>query len=272
MASITGLQQYMLADSRVMEKVYSDLTRDYYASADWSIPFYVSQAVRGFIAVGHVTAEGHELLLPQIQRSYCVMDLANVPKHKSLLKQIRRGGYRLKFNCAFSKVFAAIHEYHGSGKSWLCPAYQHLCKQMHAKGPIRLSGIPDLPEVSFRLVSVELYSVEGELVAGEIGYVVGASFTSLSGFCVRAKTCSVGKMQIFAMAHFLARCGFEFLNLGQPPMDGVMQYKSDLGGVDVSRETFLRDWWRPAIGKPNPTLDSGVDVDLVSLFGDTPGA
>jgi len=99
------------------------------------------------------------------------------------------------------------------------------------------------------MCSVELYDDEDTLVAGELGYTIGGTFTSLTGFCQRKKEkISIGKIQILCMARILEIAGFDFLNLGQPSQKGQMVYKADLGGVEVPRAVFL-DRWRTSISR-----------------------
>lgn len=72
------------------------------------------------------------------------------------------------------------------------------------------------------------------LVAGEVGYTVGKSYTSLSGFRLSDAN-GAGTVQCCAVAKLLQRCGFGMWDLGMG-----MPYKYDLGAQDVSREEFLQ--------------------------------
>ena len=242
-AKILYVETQCFTSPTVLAHMYADLSRDYYVSDDWSIEFYVLQAVRGFIAVGHKTEAGTELILPQIQTSYCVLDWATISSPgKSVQKQMTAGGFTQSINTNPDLVIAKLGEYHGA-KSWLCPKYRELCKQLFRKGRIEIAGIAGT-RVTFQMCSVELHSGDGELVAGEIGYAIGAVYTSLTGFCKQEKKRSHGTVQIRALARVLETNGFEFLNLGQPPVDGKMQYKADLRGVEISRQAFIDRWNR----------------------------
>ena len=214
-----------------MPRLAADMKRDYYVTDDWSLEFYVLQAVRGFIAVSYQGI----YILPQLQRSYCILEFRNLNISKKLRKHINE--YTLRMNTKFSQVLTELNQYHHN--SWLSSKYQALSLCMHQKGLIILNI--GTQSFHFRFVSVELYKEE-TLVAGEIGYVIGSTYTSLSGFCRREKNVSVGKIQLIKLAQFLESHGFDFLNLGQPPAGPVMQYKADLGGVEVSRVDFLNKW------------------------------
>lgn len=217
------------------QNLVEDESRDYYVSLDWSPEFYVLQASRGFIAVAMTHVAGIELLLPQLQFSYCVLPLTGPEPTQwgSVLKRSRNKSYRIRLNHDFESTLNRLQEYH-SPKSWLTPKYMRLMRQLYELGPIGPN--------KFQICSVELYNADDELVAGEIGYIIGLVFTSLSGFCARNRSESVGKVQIISLARLLRRCGFAFLNLGQPPHGSSMAYKEELGGTEVSRQVFLDMW------------------------------
>ena len=228
--------------NRVMAHLYSDMSRDYYVSDDWSPEFYLLQALRGFIAVGHQTDGGAELILPQLQTHYCVLNWSAVRSRKTLQKQARKlADYRLKVNSDLPRVLEKLELYH-TGKSWLCPAYKQLLLDLHSHGTWTIGGVGSRADVDFRICSVELYDSTGDLVAGELGYIAGSVYTALTGFCKREKHLSLGKLQILAFATLLEREGFTFANLGQPPVDGKMLYKHEIGGVDIDRFEFLEMW------------------------------
>ena len=71
------------------------------------------------------------------------------------------------------------------------------------------------------------------LLDGEVGYTVGSSYTSLSGFRLSDAN-GAGTVQCCAVAKLLQRCGFQMWDLGMG-----MTYKYELGAKDVPRKEFL---------------------------------
>jgi Leu/Phe-tRNA-protein transferase len=222
------------SDDRFGELV-DDMSRDYYVSADCSPEFYLLQASRGLIAVATTLHGGFEVLLPQLQFSYCILPLegAEPQRWRSVTNRCMHKGYTVQVNRDFEGTLRCIEEYHGS-RSWITPQYRTLVRELYESG----HTIHD----RFRMCSIEVYDGEEVLVAGEIGYVFGSVFTSLTGFCKRMRNVSVGKLQIVSLARLLRSSGFAYLNLGQPPSEGSMEYKRDLGGVEVPRQRFLSLW------------------------------
>jgi hypothetical protein len=70
------------------------------------------------------------------------------------------------------------------------------------------------------------------LVAGELGYSVGAVYTSLTGFATESGT---GTVQLTCLGRWLEASGFLLWDLGME-----MEYKFDLGAVLVPRHSFVR--------------------------------
>ena len=266
-AMILFIDKECLFSTRVMAHVYADLSRDYYVSDDWSVEFYLLQALRGFIAVGHETEGGNDLLLPQLQTSYCVLDWSAIQLGKSAKKQISKvGNYRLKINHAFALVLERIESFH-TGKSWLCSEYKKLCLELNSHGTWTVDGIVRRAEVDFRLCSVELWNEKDELVAGELGYIAGSVYTALTGFCERKKNMSLGTIQILALAKLLERNGFAFMNMGQPPVGNQMVYKHELGGIDLDRPEFIEKWYRGISNRPDEFHQlAHADVCLDDIF------
>ncbi|KAI8800737.1 hypothetical protein BJ742DRAFT_780122 [Cladochytrium replicatum] len=70
-----------------------------------------------------------------------------------------------------------------------------------------------------------------ELVAGEIGYVVGSVYTSLTGFALESGS---GTVQLCAVGRYLESKGVEVWDLGME-----ISYKTRLGAKCISRESWL---------------------------------
>ena len=119
-----------------------------------------------------------------------------------------------------------------------------------------------------QVLSIELYLEAPEdgklhLVAGEVGYVIGTSFTSMTGWSLKndkEKLPSelsdvwaqdplfeiLGRVQIVCLGKWLQRSGLKFWNLGHPPRPDLpkfpMRYKHDLGAKVYRRDDFIRAW------------------------------
>jgi Leu/Phe-tRNA-protein transferase len=94
---------------------------------------------------------------------------------------------------------------------------------------------------AFALHAVELWSRrDDDLVAGELGYTLGRTYTSLSGFCSPddSRWRHFGTLQMVRLAEWLRDGDFAFWNLGHPHME----YKQAIGARWVQREHFLGRW------------------------------
>ena len=204
---------------------------DYYFSFNWSPLFYRSQASAGFIAVATQTPAG-PVLLPELQKAYAVLDWDQLHIGRSagrLLKssEVTSGRVVLTLNENPAPVLAAL-EAHWGQESWLIPPY-----------PTLLCYLAQNAEASFRVWGVELRA-DGKLIAGEVGYVTGAVYTSLTGFAQREGPWARGwgTIQLILLAQELQRRGLAFWNLGHP----YMRYKLKLGAKIYPRAEFLERW------------------------------
>lgn len=90
----------------------------------------------------------------------------------------------------------------------------------------------------FQVISV-LIIEDGEVISGEVGYAIGKTYTSLSGFSRKERRYrSYGAAQLVLLAKYLEEKGFAFWNLGQP----FMAYKFALGARVYERKEFLERW------------------------------
>jgi Leu/Phe-tRNA-protein transferase len=156
-------------------------------------------------------------------------------KVKTLLKKDQ---YHLSFDTNFEKVLDNIAQHHQK-YNWLKGPYLTLMQKLHKT-----------KHSNFKLYSVELYSnIDDNLIAGEIGYVIGNTYTSLTGFSSKEKRYNnCGKLQLVLLAKVLQKKGISFWNLGHPHME----YKKKLGSLIYSRKEFLKRW-RDATKRPmNP--------------------
>ncbi len=244
----------------VLSYLYNDLICHYYAMKDWSVETYVLQAYLGFIAVSF----GEEYLLPEIQKTYCVLQFSDlhIPHgvYKRLKTKYSSSYMSLRINTNLQAVLDGINHHHAH--NWVNTNYTNLLKKL-----FELKEIVTINNHKFQFMTVELWmkrrrvqqqsdqineekrgmasesdEIEEILVAGEIGYRIGSIYTSLTGFSL-SQYPSTGNIQLIALGLSLKQCGFSFWNLGHPPRpNGMMKYKADLGGVILSRKDFLQRW------------------------------
>jgi len=221
------LQQFKNNQS-LKEILYEDMKNDYYWSEDWSEEFYVKLAKMGFISTTYDTKDGL-ILLPELQFEYGILDFKNLHISKKVIKLIKNDDATLCFNTRFDEVIDRFSIQHKN--NWLKDEYVELMKNLY-KNRDTIDG--------FKITSVELISKEDNmLIAGEIGYMIGKTYTSLSGFSLKEKKYNnYGKLQLVLLAKYLEKEGFSFWNLGHPHME----YKQKLGSITHSRKDFLCRW------------------------------
>ena len=132
--------------------------------------------------------------------------------------------YTLSVNTAFEAVMEGCIEHHE--RNWLFPPLRAALSAIN-------SGRAELPSnCPVKVHSVELWNETGELVAGELGYTVGAIYTSMTGFYTES---GCGNVQLAALGGLLQRLKFQLWDLG---MD--MEYKQKLGAAKVPRAEWVR--------------------------------
>ena len=223
---------------------------EYCWSLSFDIGFFARLCYEGFLSICSYPAKLCFLLMPWIAPTRAVMDFGEMHVSKQLKK--RSKGYHMTINADFEGVVKGCVQQHG--KSWLWKPMQNLLKQgfcdpkrllaqlgTRTDPPDEAVGRPlsptshaELKSAAFRVVTFELWnSATGELVAGDLGYVVGSFYTSMTGFrSPKSKSC--GTIQLVATYALLKRCGFAFWDLGM-----VMDYKKALGAKVVSKREFI---------------------------------
>ena len=208
----------------ILEKlIYPNMNANYYWTDDFSTENYVALAKAGFISVTE-KHQGEELLIPEIQYKYAVLDFKNLHISRKVQKLLNRKKLSIEFSTNFDEVYEGVNRLHKN--SWLTEKYLKMLKEVQA-----LDG-------DVLVKAVELRE-EGKLIAGEIGYIIGKSYTSLSGFSSKEKCYqNYGTAQLVLLAQYLEKLGCDFWNLGHPYMD----YKLALGAKIYERDDFLRRW------------------------------
>ena len=216
---------------------------NFFFSDDWSARFYRRQARLGYIAITH-TENGKHSLTPQLQREYAVLDWENLridPKVKRIFNsnRIETGNIRLRISPDPSEVLK--HLVTAWKETWISDKYIKIIKELAAEN------------ISGKNRKIKIYGVtltagkDDTVIAGELGYTIGKTYTSLSGFFHRGNKefNNFGKLQMVMLADILKKSGIEFWNLGQP----YMEYKLKLGAEVVPRGIFLKRWDKAVRGR-----------------------
>jgi Leu/Phe-tRNA-protein transferase len=203
------------------------MKNSYYWSDDWSEEFYITLAKKGFISTTYDTKDGL-VLLPELEFDYGVLDFKNLHISKKVKKLLTKDNYKFTIDTKFDEVLDSFEKFHKY--NWLKGRYAKLLKNLHSR-----------KWSNFRVISVEISSKEGQLICGEIGYIIGHTYTSLSGFSLKDKRYNnYGNLQLVLLAKYLQKNGFAFWNLGHPHMP----YKQKLGAKTHTRAEFLSRWER----------------------------
>jgi len=226
-----------LTDQHILHAfIYPDMFKNYYWSADFSAKYYIAKAKAGFIAVTDYYEE-EEFLLPEIQFSYALLDFDDLHISTKVKKLLHKRNLQLEVSQNLDEVVEGINKLHRH--NWLTPKYLNTLKATQ--------GVDE----NFKVTSA-LIRDEREVVAGEIGYMIGKTYTSLSGFSKREKEYhNYGTAQLVLLAQHLQANGFSFWNLGQC----YMPYKLMLGAKIFEREAFLKRWYMET--NQNTSTDKG---------------
>ncbi|KYJ87719.1 hypothetical protein [Sulfurovum riftiae] len=227
---IHHLPHDVVTDRKLLqESIYTDMRKNYYWSEDFSAAYYIAQAKAGFIAVTDYFEE-EELLLPEIQFAYTLLDFEDLHISRKVRKLLQHKAPELVIGEELDEIADAIEMTHRN--NWLTPKYLTMLKETKGK------------DQNFKVISAAIRE-ENRLVAGEIGYIIGRTYTSLSGFTRRGKRYSnYGTAQLVLLARYLQKEDFAFWNLGQP----YMAYKFALGAKVYERSEFLERWFKATEG------------------------
>lgn len=182
------------------------------------------------MAEGFLPIATDGLVLPKLHEQRCVIALSALHVTKSVRKKARP--FRLTINQDFESVTEGCRQQHGS-QCWLHPPLVDAFRAMHANVQNSATIVTDTgpQRCPVRLVSVELWNKDNDLVAGELGYTVGSIYTSLTGF---SRQDSAGSVQLAALGRLLQGRGFAVWDLGME-----MDYKRGLGAQLMPRDEFV---------------------------------
>jgi len=227
-------QIYYLTQEKLQDKIYfkevicTDMENSYYWSDDWSCEFYIELAQAGFISTTFDT-KGGLVLLPELQFDYAILDFKDLHISKNVKKLLKKDAFNFSIDSRFNEVLENISTQHKY--NWLKEEYLVILKNLHATNH---------KKNNFKIISVEVVCKDtDELISGEVGYIIGTTYTSLSGFSLKDKKYNnYGTLQLVLLANYLKKNKFSFWNLG----DSHMEYKQKLGCKIHGRSEFLKRW------------------------------
>jgi len=219
------------------EHLYPDLEHTLFWSQRWEPGFYIALAEAGFISISMADPGLGDVLIAELQESYAVLDWDRLHVSRHLGKLLRSGrieseGVELRVVDDPAPVITRLLEQYRES-TWLTDTYVEL-----------LHRLPTADVPAFSLHGVELWSRERDLlVAGELGYTIGRTYTSLSGFHTpdtvdAGRWRHFGTLQMWLLAKRLQERSYAFWNLGHP----YQGYKTALGARLLPRGEFLERW------------------------------
>lgn len=212
-------------DEFVNNILYPDLSTTYYWSDDFSSELYIEAAGRGLITTSNNYEEYGDILLPEMQDSYAVLyhnDLHISRKVRKLLKS----EYKLEVGVDLDILIYSLKKYHKE-ECWLTDSYVKLLYKLKKCS---------LEADNFKLITTLLYC-GNDVASGELGYCIGKTYTSLTGF-YNKKYSNWGTLQLVLLSGYLKDKKISFWNMGHP----YMEYKKKLGAKILSRKKFLDIW------------------------------
>ena len=189
---------------------------EFCVSASFDRDFVDGLCAAGFFPMAAEAPDGTDVLLPKLHVERSALDPRQVHVTRTTRRESAR--YSLGVDGRFEEVLEACAAEHGEG--WLRPALRSCFGELFATRATRRA----------RMSSFELYD-GADLVAGEIGILVGACYSSLTGY---TRVAGAGTVQLAATGRWLEAAGFRLWDLGMP-----MDYKTALGARLFPRREFL---------------------------------
>ena len=218
----------ILNDDILYNYIYPNMNLNYFWSDDFDEEFYINCAYAGFITVSN-TIDEKFILLPELQFEYAISDFNDLHISKKVKQLLKKDEYKLSINTDLECLLSQMATYHDN--CWITNKYLDLIKRLNSY---------QHKSIDFKLLCVELKCTKtNTLIAGELGYTIGSTYTSLSGFCSKDKQYrNWGTLQLVLLSSYLKKNNYAFWNLGH----ASMQYKLNIGAKVYKREDFLNRW------------------------------
>ena len=230
-------------------------------SLSFDLGFFARLCFEGFLSICSFPQKLVPVLMPWIDPERAVMEFGAMHVSKVLVKRSKH--YRMTVNADLDGVVAGCVKQHG--ESWLWPPMQELLRNGFRSPDELISSFgaaapAGLKQSGFRVVTFELWDKRtNKLVAGDLGYVVGRCYTSMSGFR-SPDTKGCGTIQLVGTYALLKRCGFAWWDLGM-----VMDYKKELGAKVVQRKQFISDFHQIRNTRCNLTVESTATNSMAAV-------
>jgi Leu/Phe-tRNA-protein transferase len=207
---------------------------EFCVSPDFGPDFLARLMEAGFLVMSVLCSTGPEeappkddeepvyILLPKLHLVRSALFFENLHIKKSIRRFL--GRYELRPDADFEFILDRCVQIHGA--DWLTPPLVESIKLIrNAARRQAPESAPGAYPASFALYR------GGKLVAGEFGVIAGNVYTSYSGYYDEP---NAGTVQLILTTRWLESQGFSFFDLGMP-----LDYKNDLGAVDISPEEFV---------------------------------
>jgi Leu/Phe-tRNA-protein transferase len=204
----------------MLDTAYSE---EFCVSLDFDPAFIARLMEAGFLVMSTAVEQEEEgdpshILLPKLHLVRSALFFQNLHVKKSIQRFL--GQYELRVNEDFEFILDRCVEVHGG--DWLTPPLVDAIKEIRRTAG---AGANIARPVSFGVYR------DGKLAAGEFGVIAGRVYTSYSGYYDED---NAGTVQLIKTTRWLEDNGFAFFDLGMP-----LDYKADLGAVDISPERFV---------------------------------
>lgn len=197
-------------------------------SLDFSASLFCELAYEGFLSTSlELPAGGDEVIqvmLPWIDPKRNSLDFHDMHISRQVRKRAKQ--YTLTVDAAYDDVILGCIRQHGEG--WLYRGLRWLLRGLFKE------GYRGSRSINVGVHSFELWDADGQLVAGDLGYTVGAVYTSMTGFRLKG-TQGAGEVQLLLTGALLHKMGYCWWDLGM-----VMKYKARMGARVISREDFIK--------------------------------
>ena len=226
--TIYYLQHKDIQDKDILiNEIYANTESNYYFSDDFSKDFYIDLCYFGFISTTIIDND-KLFLLPEIQFEYALLYFENLHISKKVKKLIKKKDYIFEIDSNIKEVLNKLDEYHNP--NWLIGDYKNLLIELFKD---------DSESFKIKTFLVKDKKTK-EIIAGEIGYKIGNTYTSLTGFSSKEKKYNnYGTLQLILTAKYLEKENYKLWNLGHP----YMEYKYAIGAKCYKREKFLEQWY-----------------------------